>query len=87
MGMRAEHSDSEGDCNKDDPDNKNAFTRGSFYLLLATAAFTGWYAFTARDTEKRQLRAYVGPVLESFEFHPVCGEDGNCISFSIRTMG
>jgi hypothetical protein len=34
--------------------------------LLATAIFTGWYAVTARDTEERELRAYIGIVVVDF---------------------
>jgi hypothetical protein len=59
MATTAKNPDTEPNRENDCSDSKNMFTRGSFYLLLATAIFTGWYAFTASDTETRQLRAYI----------------------------
>jgi hypothetical protein len=54
-----EHSAPKGDGGANCACNKHKFLHGTFYLALITAAATGWYAITAKDSERRSLRAYL----------------------------
>lgn len=62
-----EHSEPQSGAADDRTKAKDPLKHATFYLLLATTLFTGWYALTARETlrviedqERRQLRAYIG---------------------------
>jgi hypothetical protein len=62
--MRRKHENPEPQSGATDSgsSNKDPFRHATFYLLAATALFTGWYAVTASDMEQRQLRAYISIV-------------------------